>query len=134
MTPKFVIAAVICFSPTLINMIRGLESATANEHEPFRVLWSIRSELFWRLGLPALCQCCFLVAHSVRPGRSRESWLADASDYKKIAARQCRSHVNHCKLDSRHASEPVCIVVQRAAVGIVDYPVVRILGGICPSA
>ncbi|EHK53055.1 ABC transporter permease [Allomesorhizobium alhagi] len=52
MTPKIVIAAVICFFPTLINMIRGLDSATANEHELFRVLSSNRSELFWRLRLP----------------------------------------------------------------------------------
>ena len=29
MTPKIVIAAVICFFPTLVNMIRGLESADA---------------------------------------------------------------------------------------------------------
>ena len=52
MTPKIVIAAVICFFPTLINMIRGLESATANEHELFHVLSSTRSEVFWRLRLP----------------------------------------------------------------------------------
>jgi len=52
MTPKIVIAAVICFFPTLINMIRGLDSATANEHELFRVLSSSRWEVFWRLRLP----------------------------------------------------------------------------------
>jgi NitT/TauT family transport system permease protein len=52
MTPKIVIAAVICFFPTLINMIRGLESPTRNEHELFRVLSSTRSEVFWRLRLP----------------------------------------------------------------------------------
>lgn len=52
MTPKIVIAAVICFFPTLINMIRGLESASANEHELFRVLSATRWEVFWRLRLP----------------------------------------------------------------------------------
>ena len=52
MTPKIVIAAVICFFPTLINMIRGLESPTRNEHELFHVLSSTRSEVFWRLRLP----------------------------------------------------------------------------------
>jgi NitT/TauT family transport system permease protein len=52
MTPKIVIAAVICFFPTLINMIRGLDSATANERELFRILSSSRSEIFWRLRLP----------------------------------------------------------------------------------
>ncbi len=52
MTPKIVIASVICFFPTLINMIRGLDSATPSEHELFHVLSSTRSEVFWRLRLP----------------------------------------------------------------------------------
>ena len=52
MTPKIVIAAVICFFPTLINMIRGLNSATPSEHELFRVLSATRWETFWRLRLP----------------------------------------------------------------------------------
>lgn len=52
MTPKIVIAAVICFFPTLINMIRGLESPTPSEHELFHVLSATRWEAFWRLRLP----------------------------------------------------------------------------------
>ena len=52
MTPKIVIAAVICFFPTLVNMIRGLDSASDNEHELFRVLSATRSEVFWSLRLP----------------------------------------------------------------------------------
>jgi len=52
MTPKIVIASVICFFPTLINMIRGLDSPTPNEHELFHVLSSTRWEVFWRLRLP----------------------------------------------------------------------------------
>jgi NitT/TauT family transport system permease protein len=52
MTPKIVIAAVICFFPTLVNMIRGLDSASDNEHELFRVLSATRWEIFWGLRLP----------------------------------------------------------------------------------
>ncbi len=52
MTPKIVIAAVICFFPTLVNMIRGLGSASSNEHELFRVLSATRWEVFWSLRLP----------------------------------------------------------------------------------
>ena len=52
MTPKIVIAAVICFFPTLVNMIQGLDSASANEHELFRVLSSSKWEVFWRLRFP----------------------------------------------------------------------------------
>jgi NitT/TauT family transport system permease protein len=50
--PKIVIAAVICFFPTLVNMIRGLESPSANELELFRVLSASRIETLWRLRLP----------------------------------------------------------------------------------
>ncbi|MCV3209837.1 ABC transporter permease [Mesorhizobium sp. YC-39] len=52
MAPKIVIAAVICFFPTLVNMIRGLDSASDNEHELFRVLSATRWEIFWSLRLP----------------------------------------------------------------------------------
>lgn len=52
MTPKIVIAAVICFFPTLVNMIRGLDAAGANEHELFRILSASRWEVFWRLRFP----------------------------------------------------------------------------------
>jgi NitT/TauT family transport system permease protein len=52
MTPKIVIAAVICFFPTLVNMIRGLDSPTTNERELFCVLSGSAWEVFWRLRLP----------------------------------------------------------------------------------
>lgn len=51
-TPKVVIAAVICFFPTLVNTIRGLESVTANELDLFRVLSASKMEMLWRLRLP----------------------------------------------------------------------------------
>lgn len=50
--PKIVIAAVICFFPTLVNMIRGLQAVSTNELELFRVLSATRGEVFWRLRLP----------------------------------------------------------------------------------
>lgn len=50
--PKIIIAAVICFFPTLVNTIRGLESVTANELELFRVLSASKLETLWRLRLP----------------------------------------------------------------------------------
>lgn len=52
MTPKIIIAAVICFFPTLVNMIRGLGSASQNEQELLRILSATRWETFWRLRLP----------------------------------------------------------------------------------
>lgn len=52
MTPKIIIAAVICFFPTLVNMIRGLNSATFNEQELLRILSATPWETFWRLRFP----------------------------------------------------------------------------------
>jgi NitT/TauT family transport system permease protein len=59
MTPKIVIAAIICFFPTLVNMIRGLESASANEGELFRMLSASRFETLWRLQLPRAMPALF---------------------------------------------------------------------------
>jgi NitT/TauT family transport system permease protein len=50
--PKIIIAAVICFFPTLVNMIRGLESITVNERDLFHVLSATKLETLWRLRLP----------------------------------------------------------------------------------
>ncbi|WP_395663488.1 ABC transporter permease [Aestuariivirga sp.] len=50
--PKIIIPAVICFFPTPVNMIRGLESPGSNELELFRVLSASRLETMWKLRLP----------------------------------------------------------------------------------
>lgn len=52
MLPKVIIAAVVCFFPTLVNMIRGLTLATASELELMRVLSASPAEVFWRLRAP----------------------------------------------------------------------------------
>lgn len=52
MMPKIIIAAVICFFPTLVNMIRGLETVTNSELELFRVLSASKLETLWRLRIP----------------------------------------------------------------------------------
>lgn len=52
LTPKIVIAAVICFFPTLVNMIRGLTSASHNERELLHILSATGWESFWHLHCP----------------------------------------------------------------------------------
>jgi len=49
---KIVVAAIVCFFPTLINMIRGFESVSPSELELMRVMSASRSEVFFRLRLP----------------------------------------------------------------------------------
>ncbi len=52
MAPKIFIAAFVCFFPALINLIRGLESATASELELMRMVSARPSEVLLRLRLP----------------------------------------------------------------------------------
>lgn len=52
MIPKIIISAIICFFPTLMNMIKGLESCTPNELELMRVMNVSQRELFFKLRLP----------------------------------------------------------------------------------
>lgn len=51
MAPKIIIAAIICFFPTLVNMIRGLNSVSQNELELMRMLSANRREVFLKLRL-----------------------------------------------------------------------------------
>ena len=47
--PKVAIAALICFFPTLVNVIRGLKSVTSQELELMRVLSASEWEIFWKI-------------------------------------------------------------------------------------
>ena len=53
MTSKVVIAAFICFFPTLANMVRGLTSVNPQSLELMRVLSASKSEIFWKLRVPS---------------------------------------------------------------------------------
>lgn len=52
MAPKIAIAAVICFFPTLVNMVRGLEAVSPQSLELMHVLSARKWEVFTRLRLP----------------------------------------------------------------------------------
>jgi len=51
MEPKITIAALICFFPTLVNMVRGLEAVNPQSMELMRVLSASKSEVFFKLRL-----------------------------------------------------------------------------------
>ena len=53
MTAKVVIAALICFFPTLVNMVRGLQSVSPQTLELARILSASKSEVFWKMRLPS---------------------------------------------------------------------------------
>jgi NitT/TauT family transport system permease protein len=49
LAPKVIIAALICFFPTLVNMVKGFESVSSNEMELFRIMSASKAEVFWKL-------------------------------------------------------------------------------------
>jgi NitT/TauT family transport system permease protein len=51
MEPKIAIAAVVCFFPTLVNMVRGLESVNSQSLELMKVLSASKTEIFFKLRL-----------------------------------------------------------------------------------
>jgi NitT/TauT family transport system permease protein len=51
--PKIIIAALICFFPTLVNMVQGLKSASPAMLDLMRVLSASGAEIFWKVRLPA---------------------------------------------------------------------------------
>jgi NitT/TauT family transport system permease protein len=51
--PKVVIAALISFFPTLVNMVRGLEAVEPSALELMRVLSASRRQIFFKLRLPS---------------------------------------------------------------------------------
>lgn len=50
--PKIIIASIICFFPTLVNMIRGFDAITFNERELMHVLSASSFETFWKVRAP----------------------------------------------------------------------------------
>lgn len=51
MEPKIAIAALVCFFPALVNMVRGLQSANPQAMELMRVLSASKAEVFFKLRL-----------------------------------------------------------------------------------
>lgn len=51
LAPKIIIAALICFFPTLVNMVRGLKAVNPATLDLMRVLSATNSEVFWKVRL-----------------------------------------------------------------------------------
>ncbi|GAA2434220.1 ABC transporter permease [Actinomadura vinacea] len=77
--PKIVIAALISFFPTLVNMVRGLSSVDKQAIELFRVLSASQAEIFWRLrvfaSLPYLFSALKISATSCVIGAIVAEWI-----------------------------------------------------------
>ena len=51
--PKITIAAIVCFFPTLVNMVRGLQAVNPQAMELMQILSARKREIFFKLRLYA---------------------------------------------------------------------------------
>jgi NitT/TauT family transport system permease protein len=79
MEPKIAIAALICFFPTLVNMVRGLESVNPQALELMRVLSASNTEIFFKLrlhnSLPYLFSALKIAASTAVIGAIVGEWI-----------------------------------------------------------
>jgi NitT/TauT family transport system permease protein len=83
MEPKIAIAALICFFPTLVNMVRGLESVNPQALELMRVLSASKAEVFFKLrlqnSLPYLFSALKIAASTAVIGAIVGEWIGSTS-------------------------------------------------------
>jgi NitT/TauT family transport system permease protein len=79
LAPKIAIAALICFFPTLVNMVRGLEAVSPQAMELMHVLSASRWEVFWKLrmysSLPFLFSALRISASTAVVGAIVGEWI-----------------------------------------------------------
>ncbi|MEJ1158671.1 ABC transporter permease [Prosthecomicrobium sp. N25] len=83
MEPKIAIAALICFFPTLVNMVRGLESVNPQSLELMKVLSASKSEIFFKLRLlnavPYLFSALKIAASTAVIGAIVGEWIGSTT-------------------------------------------------------
>jgi NitT/TauT family transport system permease protein len=83
MEPKITIAALICFFPTLVNMVRGLESVNPQALELMRVLSASKTETFFKLrllnALPYLFSALKIAASTAVIGAIVGEWIGSTT-------------------------------------------------------
>lgn len=83
MEPKIAIAALICFFPTLVNMVRGLEAVNPQAMELMRVLSASKREVFFKLrlhnSLPYLFSALKISASTSVVGAIVAEWIGSNS-------------------------------------------------------
>jgi len=83
MEPKIAIAALVCFFPTLVNMVRGLESVNPQSLELMKVLSASKTEIFFKLRLlnavPYLFSALKIAASTAVIGAIVGEWIGSTT-------------------------------------------------------
>ncbi len=79
LAPKVIIAALVCFFPTLVNMVRGLSSVNPQALELMKILSATKGEIFWKLriynSLPYLFAALKIAASASVIGAIVGEWI-----------------------------------------------------------
>ena len=79
LAPKVAIAAIICFFPTLVNMVRGLQAVSPQAMELMHVLSASKREVFFKLrlqsSLPFLFSALKIAASTATVGAIVGEWI-----------------------------------------------------------
>jgi NitT/TauT family transport system permease protein len=79
MEPKIAIAALVCFFPTLVNMVRGLESVNPQAIELMHILSASKREVFFKIrvhnSLPYLFSALKIAASTAVIGAIVAEWI-----------------------------------------------------------
>lgn len=125
--PKIAIAALISFFPTLVNMVRGLESVDKQSLELLRVLSASRSEVFWKVrvfaSLPYLFASLKISATSCVIGAIVAEWIGSQVGLGYLII-QATYNFNTPLLYATMVAASVMAVVFFGVVGIVEKLVV----------
>jgi NitT/TauT family transport system permease protein len=125
--PKIVIAALISFFPTLVNMVRGLESVDKQSLELLRVLSATRREVFWKVrvfaSLPYLFSSLKISATSSVIGAIVAEWIGSQQGLGYLII-QATYNFNTPLLYATMTVASVMAVVFFAAIGISERLVV----------
>lgn len=126
--PKIIIAALICFFPTLVNMVQGLKSASPAMLDLMRVLSASGAEIFWKVRLPASLPFLFaalkIAATSSVVGAIVAEWIGSSYGLGALiidATYNFRSPLLYATV----VVAATLAVVVFAAVSIVEKKVVR---------
>jgi NitT/TauT family transport system permease protein len=125
--PKIVIAALISFFPTLVNMVRGLESVDKQSLELLRVLSATRREVFWKVrvfaSLPYLFSSLKISATSSVIGAIVAEWIGSQQGLGYLII-QATYNFNTPLLYATMTVASVMAVVFFAAIGICERLIV----------
>jgi NitT/TauT family transport system permease protein len=125
--PKIAIAALISFFPTLVNMVRGLESVDKQSLELLRVLSASRSEVFWKVrvfaSLPYLFASLKISATSCVIGAIVAEWIGSQVGLGYLII-QATYNFNTPLLYATMVAASVMAVVFFGVIGIIEKLVV----------